>query len=118
MSHERPKIGEECLLYNGGDKSFNGFYIGSFPVKTQWYIEAPNPEGDIFTRKNGEEIEIYPTREEFLTERWFSDGDDGPYWPAGIKVEKIDVELSDLEKVYLEGRLKVYEELNVMKEVA
>ena len=108
------KIGVEYLIFDEqaekSQTSFKGYYLGRNPVETPWYFDASKPEGHVFVRRvDGRGIEIYCTRSDNLRLLWYDDGSDGPSWPAGFRVSKVDVKLSKSEKVYLESRLNVYE---------
>lgn len=110
MEQIEPRIGEEYLIFTGGsEKSFEGFYAGKKPVKTPWYQEPQAPEGHMFARRDEDgQIEIYCTREDKLQLWWNSDGEDGPEWPAGFKVSRVDIKLSELETKYLQERIDAW----------
>ncbi|MBS3086299.1 hypothetical protein J4422_01205 [Candidatus Pacearchaeota archaeon] len=109
-----PKVGEEYLLYDGQSErkqtSFEGIYLGMNPVKNRNpFVSAEGPEGHIFARLNEEgEAEVYCTYsdERKLTLMWYSDGEDGPEWPAGFSVSRVDRDkISQRELEYLVQRL-------------
>lgn len=102
METKRPIIGEECLLYLGSEKSVKGFYLGFIPNKTDWYFKIDSPEGHLFVSKKDKGMEFYCTRENGLEETWLSEGDDGPDWPVGIPVGRIEMKLKNQERTYLE----------------
>ena len=111
------KVGEEYQIYD--DKavktqtSFEGFYIGKNPILTNHWSRIERPEGYTFIKRNGEgELEVYCNRsEKGLKLMWYSDGEDGPEWPAGFPVEKVDVKLSELEMEYLQSRFNAWRSL-------
>mgnify|MGYP003393963357 CR=1 FL=1 len=115
METQIPRAGKKYQLFDGpsskDQSSFKGFYIGMNEAPTLWFMSRHYPEGHVFVRKDKEnQIEIYCTgTEEVPKLGWFSDGDDGPSWPAGFGVNKVDVKLSKLEEAYLRGRLEIYE---------
>jgi hypothetical protein len=107
----KPELGRKYDLFCEVDKpedSFEGFYMGIRPVKTFIFSKLSRPEGHIFVRKTNERtLELYCTRtsEQTIAIKWASDGDDGPEWPLGFAVEKVDVRLSQQEREYLEDRI-------------
>ena len=116
-----PETGKEYMLFDSESekeqKSFEGIYIGKNPIVTisPWFMtNSKTPEGHTFIRRSSEgrpEIYFTGTEEESIGLRWYSDGEDGPDWPAGFSVHKLDSEyLSGPEKDSLEERLKRFEE--------
>jgi len=113
----RPEVGQEVLLYGhllreGRDKSFRGYYLGGLSLKTPREEKLETPEGFVFARMIGDEVEMYCARSEFLNMRWSCHGPGDPAWQTGLHVEKVEVKLSDLEKGYLINRMRVYGKLN------
>ncbi len=98
-----PEAGKDYLLCSGAEQSFHGVYIGKNAVETHEFRRLLRPEGHIFVREGKGGLEVYCTRndEEKITLMWNSDGEDGPSWPAGFFVERLDMNLTDPEKEYL-----------------
>ncbi len=103
----KPEMGKEYNLYiqiQRVEENIKAFYIGVNPVKTDFCSKIYYPEGHTFVRMNDKkEFEIYCTRnlDEKLLLMWNSDGEDGPCWPAGFQISKVECELSNLEREYL-----------------
>ncbi len=73
------KIGEVYPLSAGGGNDFIGLYIGNHQLYKK------NPKEMIFTIRDKEEnYHLYSSKDGLMM--WHSDGDDGPQWPAGIRV--------------------------------
>jgi len=112
------KVGEEYQIFDWkaekSQTSFNGFYIGKNSLTTPRFSELKKPEGHTFVRDNEGQLEFYCIRD---TENqgpkfvWYSDGDDGPEWPAGFKVDKVNFTPTKEEKQYLEERMKRYKKM-------
>jgi len=105
----QPRYGEFYDLVEYSKNSFNGYdnlkgiYIGFNPNVTKWFEDIDSPEGYVFVARTGEDngFKVYCTRSDRLKEDWLSDGDDGPEYPIGIRVSKVEVKLKDSERVYL-----------------
>ena len=108
------KVGREYKIFNyeaeKSQTSFKGIYIGHNPLTTSGFQKIRALEGHVFVKRNNEgELEFYCSRtEKGLELRWYSDGDDGPDWPAGFRAEKVDVKLSESEIKYLQNRLNAW----------
>ena len=124
----RPITGREYSLFNWerakSQSSFKGIYIGRNPVENinsdyLLFNEPEKPEGHTFARLNDKgEVEVYCTFSggEELKLMWHSDGDDGPEWPAGFEVIKIDN--SKIRKSELEYLARMLSSQNVERRVA
>ena len=115
-----PEVGVEYQLFDGesekSQSSFTGIYIGKNPTTetASWGLSALGvPEGHVFIRRNRSRVaEIFytGTSESKLTLSWYSDGDDGPEWPAGFLVSKLDDQyISGQVRGYLQERLGKFE---------
>ena len=119
MKIDNPQHGGRYLLYSESHtptnehESFEGFYLGKRPVKTPSWTKIKHPEGHIFVRKKGNQLEIYCTRSHELKE--MQESEDGEWGePIGIPVVKLEKpNFSQGEKAYLNERIKMWEELLV-----
>lgn len=113
-------VGEKYQLYNGESakeqKSFEGVYYKQNPVLTtnEWarLFEPIHPEGHLFlVRGKDGKPEVYCSfkKTKTLNLMWYSDGDDGPEWPAGFRVSKVTKPITNKEHAYLEGKLREFE---------
>ena len=104
-----PEYGKAYTLVEYSSKAFDGYnrfkgiYIGFNPNETEWFYKIDSLEGYVFAARTGEnnEFEIYCSRSDELKEDWLSEGDDGPEYPIGIQVSKVEVKLRDSEIEYL-----------------
>ena len=117
-------VGEEYLLFDleseKHQNSFKGIYIGQNPVDKKnrlpfgiFRTNPRRPEGNTFVRFNTKrEVEVYCdcSNERRVLLNWYSEGDDGPDWPAGFRVEKVASNCSSRNEIeYLAERIKRFE---------
>ena len=103
-----PEYGKAYTLVEHSSKAFDGYnrfkgiYIGFLPNETLWFSKIDFPEGYVFAVKSNDgEFVLYCHREDKLSETWLSDGDDGPEYPMGISVSRLDRILNINEQNYL-----------------
>ena len=102
------RMGERMnlILTRGEEKRFIGFYLGQRPVK-----RAKIPGGHIFLVKEYGEMKIYCTRTLELQHELPKHKFGEPPLPAEIRVDSGPFPITEGEKRYLEGRLKIWEEV-------
>lgn len=92
------KMGEVYPLSSWGGNDFIGLYIGNHQLYKESLKEM------IFTvRDKNEDYHLYSSKDGLMI--WHSDGDDGPEWPAGIRVEYIG-KASEKNKKGIDKRFK------------
>ncbi len=97
-------------------REVSAMYIGHKHSDTPCYQRLTSAEGHLFayiSPKGSLELYTIRTNDSSVPQMWHSEGEDGPDWPRGIPVEKLnleDIRMSGSEKEYLLNILKRKEE--------